>query len=266
MHAKLDRLKDLIGSYGSLAVAFSGGVDSAFLLKAASEVLGDKLLAITVSAPVFPAGEGTLASSFCRENNIRQRVEEFDVLQIAGFTSNPPNRCYICKRALFGKIREIGEEEGIAVIAEGTNADDATDYRPGIKALEEMGMASPLKEVGLTKQEIRDLSREMGLRTWNNPSHACLATRFPYGEEITAEKLQMIDDAEEYLRDAGVGQVRVRIHDRMARIEVMPGDFDKIMKNKDTIYASLEDMGFTYVSLDLKGYRTGSMNETLGSI
>jgi len=263
MHDKLDRLKSLIGSYGSLAVAFSGGVDSSFLLKVASGIIGDNLLAITVNAQVCPAEEAGLAAKFCRDNGIRHMIIDFDVMQVEGFASNPENRCYICKRALFGKIKEAALREGIGIIAEGTNSDDANDYRPGIKALEEMGMASPLKEVGLTKKEIRELSREMGLCTWNNPAHACLASRIPYGEEITTEKLKMVDEAEEYLREEGVGQVRVRIHDRMARIEVMPNDFDKIMANKDTIYARLEEIGFTYVSLDLKGYRTGSLNETL---
>ena len=263
MHDKLEQLKELIKSYGSLAVAFSGGVDSAFLLKVASEVIGDKLLAITVSAPVFPSDEVSFATSFCKNNGIRQIVSEYDVMQIEGFTANTENRCYICKKALFGKIREMAEGEGITIIAEGTNADDANDYRPGIKALEEMGFNSPLKDVGLAKKEIRELSREMGLVTWNNPSHACLATRIPYGEEITPEKIAMIDEAEEYLRDEGITQVRVRIHDKMARIEALPGEFDKIMSNKDTIYSRLEEIGFTYVSLDLKGYRTGSMNEIL---
>lgn len=263
MHNKLARLKDILCSYDKLAVCFSGGVDSSFLLAVAHECLGDSLVAYTLDAPVYPDSETREAEKFCKERGIRQVMINQDVLSIPGFSSNPHDRCYICKKAMFSVVKEQASIEGISAVAEGTNADDLSDYRPGLKALEELGILSPLKEAGLTKPEIRELSKEMGLEGFSKPSYACLASRFPYGDEITLEKLSMLDNGEEYLRELGLTQVRIRLHDKAARIEVLPSEFDAVMENKDAIYTALQDIGFSYVSLDLQGYRTGSMNEGL---
>lgn len=260
---KLARLKDILCSYDKLAVCFSSGVDSTFLLAVAHECLGDSVVAVTLDAPVFPDSEKAEAERFCKERGIKQVILNYDVLGIPGYSSNPQDRCYICKKAMFTVILEYAAAEGITAVAEGTNADDLSDFRPGLKALEELDIKSPLKEAGLTKPEIRDLSKGIGLEGYNKPSYACLASRFPYGDEITAEKLSMLDNGEEYLRELGLTQVRIRLHDKAARIEVLPNEFDAVMENKDAIYAALQDIGFSYVSLDLQGYRTGSMNEGL---
>ena len=261
MHNKLARLKDILCSYDKLAVCFSGGVDSTFLLAVAHECLGDSLVAYTIDAKVYPDSEASGAERFCKEHGIRHVLVYHDVLSIPGFSANPQDRCYICKKAMFSVVLERAAEVGISAVAEGTNADDMNDFRPGLKAVEEMGIISPLKEAGLTKSEIRELSKEMGLVGYSRPSYSCLASRFPYGDEITEDKLAMLDSGEEYLRELGLTQVRIRLHDKAARIEVLPSEFDAVMENKDAIYTALQDIGFSYVSLDLQGYRTGSMNE-----
>jgi uncharacterized protein len=190
---------------------------------------------------------------------------ESEELNIEGFRNNPKNRCYLCKHELFEKILKIAEENNISAVAEGSNMDDNGDYRPGLVAVKELGIKSPLRAAGLYKDEIRALSRELGLNTWNKQSFACLSSRFVYGETISEEKLNMVDRAEQLLLDIGFHQVRVRIHGNMARIELEPAEFSKIMENdiREKVYRELKSYGFTYVTLDLQGYRTGSMNETL---
>lgn len=247
----------------SLAVAFSAGVDSTFLLKTAKDVLGCRVLAVTVRSCLFPRRESEEAEMFCHREGIRQVFVDADPLAINGFADNPENRCYLCKRNLFEQIFRKAEENGIQNVADGSNLDDGGDYRPGLQAVEELGIKSPLREVQLTKEEIRFLSREMGLPTWEKPSFACLASRFVYREMITADKLEMVEQAEQLLFDLGFSQVRVRIHGSMARIEVLPEQFSRLAEEtvRVCVVRELKKMGFTYVTMDLVGYRSGSMNE-----
>ena len=263
MNAKYNALKEYIKSLGSVAVAFSGGVDSTFLLKTAHDVLGDNCVALTARSVLFPERELAEAEEFCAAERIKQIVVDLDALKIDGLAQNPENRCYLCKTEIFKKMRETADKLGIENIAEGSNLDDDGDYRPGHIAVAEQNIKSPLRHARLNKGEIRALSRELGLKTWDKPSYACLASRFVYGETITVEKLGMVDAAEQFLRDLGFAQLRVRIHGKMARIEVMPEDFAKIISVSEEVHNALKALGFTYVSLDLGGYRTGSMNETL---
>ena len=263
MNEKYERLKEYMKSLGSAAVAFSSGVDSTFLLKAAKSALGDNVIAVTAKSRSFPKRELNEAVNFCKENNIRHIIFESEELSIDGFRQNPVNRCYLCKKEIFKKIKEIADENNIACVAEGSNTDDDGDYRPGLIAVKELGIKSPLRHVGFTKREIRELSKRLGLPTWNKQSFACLATRFVYGEEITEKKLDMVDRSEQLLLDMGFHQLRVRIHGNIARIEVMPDEFEKLIKNREDIYTRLKGFGFDYVTMDLQGYRTGSMNETV---
>lgn len=263
-YRKWENLKTYLGRFERAAVAFSGGVDSVFLLKAAQEALGEQVLAVTVHLASFPEREKQEAAAFCRQEGIRHVVCTVDEFQIEGFAQNPKNRCYLCKKKLMGEILKAAREHGISDVLEGSNLDDTGDYRPGMQAVRELGLKSPLKEANLTKAEIRMLSREMGLATWDKPSFACLASRFVYGETITREKLRMTEKAEQRLMDLGFRQVRVRMHGEMARIEILPPDFEKMYQNdvREEISAYLKQLGFRYVTLDLEGYRTGSMNET----
>ncbi len=260
---KYQRLLADLSALGSVAVSFSGGVDSTFLLWAAREALGDRVLAVTAASCSFPRRELDEAKRFCLEKGIEQVIVRSEELEIEGFRNNPPDRCYLCKKELFGKILTIARERGMAAVAEGSNLDDEGDYRPGLRAIRELGVESPLKKAGLTKAEIRDLSRQAGLPTWDKPSFACLASRFPYGESITAEKLAMVDKAEQAVLDRGFSQVRVRIHGNVARIEVPAEDLDRLMAARGEIAAAVHAAGFAYAALDLDGYRTGSMNEVL---
>lgn len=262
---KLENLKKYLLEKGRIAVAFSGGVDSTFLLKVAHDVLKDNAIAITATAEFVPDRELAEAKQFCEKEDIHQEICTGEQMKEPAFTSNPPDRCYICKRALFTKMKEIAVERGDFVLVEGSNADDCHDYRPGMKAIKELGILSPLQEINLSKSEIRFLSEKLKLSTWDKPSYACLASRFVYGENITTEKLSMVDRAEQLLLDLGFRQFRVRLHGKMARIEILPEEFDKIIEEKirTKITSKFREYGFTYVSLDLNGYRTGSMNETL---
>ena len=268
IHEKYNALREYISSLGSVAVAFSSGVDSTLLLKVSHDVLGDKAIAVTASSSSFPERELNEAKKFCESNHIRQIIFDSDEINIEGFKENPKNRCYLCKRELFSKIKAIAHEHNLEHVIEGSNLDDLGDYRPGLKAIDELGIKSPLRYAGLTKAEIRELSRELGLPTWDKPSYACLASRFVYGEMISPEKLKMVERAEELLISMGFRQVRVRIHGKIARIEVLPEDFPRIIQEdvRTKIYDSLKALGFSYVTLDMKGYRTGSMNETIKAL
>ena len=263
LHLKLEKLKEILRGCGRTAVAFSGGVDSAFLLRAARDALGSRCAAFTASSCIFPARELGEAKDFCARSGIRQEIIPFDALSVEGFRQNPPDRCYLCKRRLFGLLSESARKLGFSCIAEGSNMDDLGDYRPGLRAIAELGIRSPLREAGLYKSEIRALSREMGLPTWDKPSCACLASRFAYGETITEKKLAMADRAEMFLISLGFRQQRVRVHGDTARIEVLPEQFGLVMDNRERIAAAFRKFGFAYSALDLTGYRTGSMNETL---
>jgi uncharacterized protein len=262
---KLDKLKQYLSELESVAIAFSSGVDSTFLLKVAHEVLGDKVIAVTASSCSFPKRELEEAKAFCEQESIRHFICESEELEIEGFSHNPKNSCYLCKKELFEKIGEIAVQNNIKFIAEGSNLDDNGDYRPGLQAVAELGVKSPLRFAELTKQDIRELSKEMDLPTWSKQSFACLSSRFVYGETITKEKLSMIDQAEQLLLDLGFHQVRVRIHGMIARIEVIQEELERILQEeiRNKIITSFEKLGFTYVTMDLKGYQTGSMNKTL---
>ncbi|HBN55250.1 MAG TPA: ATP-dependent sacrificial sulfur transferase LarE [Lachnospiraceae bacterium] len=262
---KFQRCKDLLSALQKVAVAFSGGVDSTFLLKTAREVLGEHAIAVTACSEFVPPREIKESQAFCEKEGIRQILCPVDALAVEGISQNPKDRCYICKKALMGQLKQKAEAAGMFLLAEGSNMDDLGDYRPGLKAVEELGIRSPLKEAGLTKREIRELSRQMGLPTWDKPSFACLASRFAYGETITKEKLSMVDQAEQILMDHGFSQMRVRVRKDTARIELLPDESARIFEERIRKEVSEEftALGFTYVSVDLRGYRTGSMNEGL---
>ena len=263
LHEKYEKLKEYLKSLESVAVAFSSGVDSTFLLKTAHDVLGDKAIAVTAQSCSFPKRELDEAIAFCEKENIRHIIFEFDELEVDGFSQNPVNRCYICKKAIFKNIIKIAKENLIENIVEGSNTDDDGDYRPGQQAVKELNIKSPLRFAELSKEEIRTLSKELGLPTWKKQSFACLSSRFVYGETISREKLIMVDKAEQLLLDMDFTQVRVRIHNNIARIEVNPNEFEKLLENREQIVSSLKKYGFVYVTMDLTGYRTGSMNEIL---
>jgi uncharacterized protein len=265
LEQKYDRLKTMLSETGGIVIAYSGGVDSTLLLKVAVDVLGDRALAVTATSETYPARELGEAVRLAEKLGARHRQMHTSELGIQGFASNPPERCYYCKHELFQKLTEIAREEGLDVVADGTNADDASDFRPGMKAASEIGVRSPLQEAGFTKADVRKLSQELNLETWDKPSFACLASRFPYGERITGEKLEMVAAAEDVLRELGLTQIRIRHHGRIARIEVDPEHFALIMDedNRSHICQVLHKLGYLYVSLDLEGYRSGSMNAPL---
>jgi len=265
LEEKYDRLKASILKMGSAAVAFSGGVDSTFLLKVAHDLLGDKVIAVTARSGSFPKRELEETATFCEKENIMHIICDTEELKIEGFSKNPVNRCYICKSEIFTKIRAVAKEYEIVNVVDGSNTDDTGDYRPGMLALLEQDVKSPLREAGLNKTEIRQLSKKLGLPTWNKQSFACLYSRFPYGTEINQQCLEMVDRAEQFLIEMGFRQVRVRYHGNLARIETDAEGFEliNIKENRAKIYNEFRNIGFTYVAFDILGYRTGSMNEAL---
>ncbi len=264
-YEKLEKLKAYLKELQSVVIAFSGGVDSTFLLKTAHDLLGDKAIAVTANADFFPERERKEAEDFCKKERIRQIIMDFTVMESEDFRKNPKNRCYFCKKELLTKVKEIAAKENVSAVLEGSNVDDNSDYRPGLLAVAELSVLSPLRRVGLKKSEIRLLSKDMGLATFDKPSFACLASRFVYGETITEEKLSMVERGEQLLFNMGFRQARVRIHGMMARIEILPEEFDRLMRreNRECVVEHFKEYGFTYVTMDLAGYRTGSMNETL---
>lgn len=263
--AKRQHLEGRIRGLGSLVVAFSGGVDSSFLLAVAREVLQGRVLAVTAASAFHPRREKEDAVRFCRERGIDHLVVTGGEMELPEFVSNPPDRCYHCKRSILAEVKRLASGRGIPHIAHAANLDDLGDYRPGWRAAVEAGALAPLVEAGLGKAEIRTLSREMGLPCWDKPSMACLASRIPYGEVITLEKLRMVEEAEEFLSRQGFSQSRVRHHGTVARIEVEGSELGKLLppEHRGRVVAELKRLGFLHVALDLEGYTTGSLNRAL---
>ncbi len=260
--SRYERLSELLREMGSVAVAFSAGVDSTLLLKLAHRELGDRAVAVTVRSVFVPRRELDASAAFCAAEGVRQVVLDVDVLAIPGVAQNPPDRCYLCKRAIFSKIAETAAALGLPWVAEGSNVDDLSDYRPGMRAIRELGVRSPLLEAGLTKVEIRILSRELNLPTWDKPAMACLATRFETGRPLASESLARVERAEAWLAERGYRQLRVRVHGDLARLE-LDGDGLKRLRSPEeaqAVHDALRELGFRYVTVDLCGYRMGSMN------
>jgi uncharacterized protein len=263
---KTARLKEIFQSMGKVLVAYSGGVDSTLLLRVAHDSLGGgHVLAVTALSPLYPDRELAAAKRMALEMGLKHILIESNELEIEGFSKNPSNRCYFCKKELFEEMQNIARKEGISHIVEGSTLDDESDHRPGRKAIQELGIRSPLQEARFTKEDVRKLSRALGLSTWDKPSFACLASRFPYGEEITPEGLKMVDEAEDFLMSLGFKQVRVRHYQNLARIEVYPEEISRLMNGslREEIVSRLKKIGYHYVTLDLQGFRSGSMNEVL---
>lgn len=264
LNNKLYRLKNMIKELGSIAVAYSGGVDSNFLLKVVSDTLGENSMAITLHAMMHSNREIEEAIEYAKSFNVKHEVVKIEDFKVKEFIENGPKRCYYCKKAVFNKVIDIANNNGIKYVVDGTNLDDLGDYRPGLKAIKELNVISPLKECGFTKEDIRILSKEMNLKTYNKPAFACLATRIPCGTKITNEKLRMIEKSEEYLVSLGFNQFRVRFHEDIARIEVGKDELYKFFSNDilDKTNNKFKEFGFKYVTLDMGGYKMGSTNLT----
>lgn len=260
---KLEQLKNNLQKMGKVAIAFSGGTDSTFLLKVAYDVLGENAIAITTNASTFPKIELEQAKQFAEKIGIEHIIIESEEIENEKISKNPNNRCYYCKKEMFSKMKQIANRKKINYLLDGSNTDDVSDYRPGMKALRELDIISPLIKVSLNKKEIRELSKMINLDTWNKPAFACLASRFPYGVKITKSRLEQVEKAELHLYHLGMKQFRVRYHNDIARIEVSKDDFETVLKNSDEITQRFKELGFKYVTLDIEGYRTGSLNEVL---
>lgn len=260
---KLERLEGYLANLEKLAVAFSGGVDSTFLLKVAHMILGDNVVAITVNGAIHPGWEIESSKEIASRIGVRQILLDMDIFKNENIVTNPPDRCYHCKMAIFSMIKKTAKGYGIKNVADGSNIDDAGDYRPGMRALKELGILSPLRDAGLGKEEIRILSKELGLPTWDKPALSCLATRIPYNTRITEETLSMIEAGEDFLRGLGFSQIRLRHLGNLAKIEVPPEDMMRLLGLREMVVKKLREIGYTYITMDMEGYNMGSMNRTI---